>query len=168
MTFRPAGPDDAQVLGDLERDANLASLGHVFAPSEHPFPEGAVVARWRAVLAEPGVSVEVVDGVDDSAGLRCYVAHDATTLRHLAVHPDAWGEGLARRAVERAVASIRAAGGRPRLWCLVENHRAQGLYAHLGWVASGVERRAEWPPHPAEVELVLGPAPDAAVADSPA
>lgn len=152
MSWRAATPADADALGDLERDANLASLGHVFAPAAHPFPEGAVRDRWRRTLLEPGVRVEVVDG---PGRLDCYVAYDGVTLRHLAVHPEAWRRGLGRDAVGRAVAAIRADGGRPRLWCLVLNHRAQRLYAGLGWTASGVERRAEWPPYPTEVELVL-------------
>ena len=30
------------------------------------------------------------------------------------------------------------------------NHRALGLYRHLGWRPTGRERRAEWPPYPIE------------------
>ena len=154
-TFRRATPIDADALGDLERDANLVGLAHVFALAEHPFPDAAVRDRWHRTLADPGVRVDVVDAAVGSSRLDCYAAYDATTLRHLAVRPDAWGKGLARAAVERAAEAIRAGGGRPRLWCLVANHRAQGLYAHLGWTATGLERRAEWPPYPTEVELVL-------------
>lgn len=152
-SYRRAMPDDADRLADLERDANLVALAHVFAAADHPFPDAAVRERWRRTLGEPGVQVDVVDGPDGR--LDCYVAHDATTLRHLAVHPDAWGRGLARASVERATTSIRGRAGRPRLWCLALNHRALGLYAHLGWTPSGVERPAEWPPYPIECELVL-------------
>jgi hypothetical protein len=45
--WRAAGPDDALLLTDLERAANLASLGHVFAPDRHPYPYDDVHARWR-------------------------------------------------------------------------------------------------------------------------
>ncbi len=152
MIFRRATPGDAEALRDLERAANLVGLAHVFPAADHPFPDDGVLARWRTVLADPAVTTEVVDGAD---GLICFVAHDATTLRHLAVHPDHWGTGLARAGVERAVAAIRARGEQPRLWCLLANDRADGLYRHLGWEPSGGERTCEWAPHPRERELVL-------------
>ena len=64
------------------------------------------------------------------------------------MHPDRWGTGLAREGVELAVAAIRAAGRTPVLWVLVANHRARGLYEHLGWEPTGREQPAEWPPYP--------------------
>lgn len=152
--FRRATASDAPALLELERSANLAALGHVFPPDRHPFPEGDVLARWTLVLADPGVRVDVVDA-EDGTGLLCVVASDDETVRHLAVRPDAWGRGLARACVERAAREIRAGGRTPRLWCLVDNHRARGLYEHLGWRATGVTEEAEWPPHPMQMEYAL-------------
>ncbi|MCW2792429.1 MAG: family N-acetyltransferase [Nocardioides sp.] len=155
--WRPATPDDAALLTDLERAANLATLGHVFPPDLHPYPYDAVLARWRRTLVEPGVRVDVRPGPD---GLAALAAYDTTTLRHLAVHPGHWGAGLAREAAGRATAAIRDGGaGRALLWCLRENHNARGFYAHLGWRATGLTRAAEWVPHPEEMEyeLDLGP-----------
>ena len=143
--WRRAGADDAVALADLERDANLVGLAHVFPPEQFPFPWDGVRERWSATLDEPGVVVEVVDG---SEGLEAFLAHDGTTLRHLAVHPDRWGQGLARTAVERA-----AAAGAHRLWCLVDNYRARALYEHLGFRETGGSRQAPWPPYPTELEL---------------
>ena len=151
-TFRPALPADAHALRDLERAANLVALAHVFPPDRYPFPDDAVLARWYDVLADPAVEVEVVAG---DSGLRCLVAWDPTTLRHLAVHPDHWGNGIAGEAIRRAVTSIRAHGHEPVLWCLAENTRARAVYQHLGWGSTGRERRAEWPPYPVEQEHVL-------------
>lgn len=158
MGWRRAGPADAAALAALEEAANLVALAHVFG--DLPFPREAVLEHWRDTLAEADVSVDVVDGVSGEDGgtggaLDCFVAYDATTLRHLAVRPGRWGEGLATAAIARATGAIRAAGHRPRLRCLVENHRALRLYAHLGWTPSGLERRAPWPPYPMERELVL-------------
>ena len=141
--WRRAGTADADALAALERDANLVALAHVFPPDRFPFPYDAVRDRWAATLAEPDVVVEVVDG---DGRLDAFLAHDAATLRHLAVHPDRWGDGLAREGVERA-----ALAGANRLWCLVDNHRARALYEHLGWRETGERRRAEWPPHPVEL-----------------
>ena len=33
------------------------------------------------------------------------------------------------------------------------NHRARGLYEHLGWEPTGREQAAEWPPYPVELQL---------------
>lgn len=155
--LRPATAADAPALRDLERAANLVGLAHVFPVADFPFPDDEVLARWRRVLADPGVVVEVVDADADgrALGLDCLVAYDATTLRHLAVHPRRWGSGLARLAVTRAARAIRDGGAQPRLWCLAANGRALGLYAHLGWEPTGVEKRSEWTPFPTERELVL-------------
>ena len=146
--WRPATAVDADALADLERDANLAALGHVFPPDLYPFPWDGVRERWAATLGSSEVVVDVVDG---DAGLDVFLAHDATTLRHLAVRPSRWGEGLARTAVERAWAA-----GATRLWCLVDNHRARAVYDHLGYAETGGRRQAPWPPYPTEVELAAG------------
>jgi GNAT superfamily N-acetyltransferase len=138
--FRAATPSDAVALTDLEHDANVVALAHVFVDT--PYPADEVRARWERTLADPAVLVEVCG---PATRLDVYVCWDAATLRHLAVRPERWGSGLARRALERAA-------GVSRLWCLVENHRARGLYEHLGWQPTGRERGAEWPPYPREME----------------
>lgn len=150
--FRAATTGDAAALTVLERVANLAALGHVFDQQRYPFPTEALLERWEWLLIDPDVSVRVVGG---RTGLECLVAYDAALLRQLAVRPERWGTGLGRAAVELAVESIRAAGGVPHLWCLRENHRARGMYEHLGWVPTGAERELAWPPHPVELEYVL-------------
>ena len=150
MTWRTATRDDAVALRDLEREANLVGLAHVFPGL--PFPDDGVLGRWQATLADPSVTTEVCFDPRPVA----LTSYDATgRLRHLAVHPDRWGSGLATAGIERAVASIRAAGRAPVLWVLVANHRARGLYEHLGWEPTGREQSAEWPPYPAEVEYRL-------------
>jgi GNAT superfamily N-acetyltransferase len=146
VTWRPATLGDAVELRDVEREANLVGLAHVFEGV--PFPDDAVLARWEATLADPSVTVLMTPGA--------FTSWDTTgRLRHLAVHPDQWDRGLAREGVELAVAGIRACGRVPTLWVLVANHRARGLYEHLGWRPTGAARLAEWPPYPQEIELTL-------------
>jgi GNAT superfamily N-acetyltransferase len=146
--WRRAALVDATALRDLERAANLVGLAHVFGGL--PFPEEGVLQRWRETLADPAVTVLLHEHAFTSWD-------EAGRLRHLGVHPDHWGTGLAREGVELAVAGIRAAGRTPALWVLVDNHRARGLYDHLGWEPSGREQQAEWPPYPVEMELELDP-----------
>lgn len=137
--WRRAGVDDAGPLADLERDANLVGLAHVFG--DLPFPYDSVLTRWVLVLDDPEVVTEVVDG---DRGLVAYAAYDDESLRHLAVHPDFWRRGIAREAVLRS--------GATRLWVLADNHRARGLYESLGWTPSGVTQECPWEPHPTELE----------------
>ena len=146
-SWRAADTDDAGPLRDLERAANLVGLAHVFSADRFPFPDDDVLARWALVLQDPEVVVEVVDGDD---GLLAFAAYDDDSLRHLAVHPDAWGTGLAGAGVARAVAH-----GAARLWVLDANHRARRLYERLGWSATGVEQECPWVPHPTELEYAF-------------
>jgi GNAT superfamily N-acetyltransferase len=138
--FRAATVADADALTALERDTNLVALAHVFPGV--PYPDGDVRERWLRLLADPLVSVEVAGPPER---LDVYLAWDDVRLRHLGVRPEAWGRGLARRAVERAA-------GVSRLWVLADNQRARGFYAHLGWAPTGREQKAEWPPYPVELE----------------
>lgn len=135
--------DDADALTGLERDTNVVALAHVFPGVDYPYDE--VRARWLSLLLDAGVRVEVLGPPDR---LDVYLAWDSGRpwrLRHLGVRPEAWGLGLARRAVERAT-------GTRRLWVLRENTRARGFYDHLGWAPTGREQQAEWAPYPVELE----------------
>lgn len=145
-SWRPATTTDAGPLADLERDANLVGLAHVFG--DLPFPYDAVLTRWVLVLDDPEVVTEVVVG---HGGLVAFAAYDDTSLRHVAVHPDVWGTGLASEGVARAVAH-----GAHRLWVLQDNHRARGVYEHLGWSATGLTQECPWSPHPTELEYHRG------------
>ena len=149
--FRAATLDDLSALRDLEREANLVGLRHVFPPDRFPFPDDDVLARWALVLDEPGVDVLVRDA--ENGGLDLFAAYDDRSLRHLAVHPDQWGTGLATTAIETVLRAMDERGTTiAELWCLEENHRARRLYEYLGWRPVEDDRRpAPWPPHPTEM-----------------
>ena len=152
--FRVATEADLPALRDLERDANLAALGHVFPPDRYPFPDDDVLARWAIVMQDPTVQVLVVDADPDAPekGLVLFAAHDDTSLRHLAVRPDHWGHGLATTAVEAVVRHLDQRGTTVAdLWCLEDNRRARRFYEYLGWRPTTERRPAPWPPHPTEM-----------------
>lgn len=140
--WRRATVADALALTELERDANLIALAHVFG--DLPYPVDDVLARWTLVLADPSVTVEVL------GDFTALVAHDGVSLRHLAVHPSSWGRGLGATGVSRAV----AAGAR-QLWVLEENVVARRLYERLGWAPSGARQDCPFPPFPVELDYVL-------------
>lgn len=149
--FREATAEDLGALRDLEREANLVALGHVFPPERYPFPDDAVLTRWRIVLDDPDVSTLVADA-EDGRGLAAFVAYDEATVRHLAVRPDHWGRGLASAAIDQALHAMDVRGTTSAsLWCLVENHRARRLYEYLGWQPTEDRQEAPWPPHPTEM-----------------
>lgn len=149
--FRAATDDDLVDLRDVEREANRVALGHVFPPDRYPFPDADVLARWRIVLDDPEVAVAVVDDPRD-LGLVAFVAHDDTSLRHLAVRPDHWGQGLATAAIEHVLRAMDLRGApAASLWCLLDNDRARSLYEYLGWRPTEDIREAAWPPHPLEL-----------------
>jgi len=150
--FRPASTDDLIALLDLERAANLVGLAHVFPADRYPFPDDDVLARWALVLDEPGVTVLVRDADDGRRGIDVLAAYDGRSLRHLAVHPDHWGTGLASAAIAAVLEAMAGRGSTvAELWCLEENARARRLYEHLGWRAGADRRPAPWPPHPTEL-----------------
>lgn len=153
MVFRKAENEDLIGLLDLERAANLAALGHVFPLDRYPFPDDDVLARWRLVMDDPDVTVLVVDA-DPNAGdtLAAYAAYDDSALRHLAVHPDRWGQGLGTAAIELALRGMGLRGStQASLWCLKDNSRARRRYEHLGWMPTDDVREAPWSPHPLEM-----------------
>ena len=147
--FRAATPGDVERLTEVERAASLAALGHIFPPDEYPYPTEEIRARWVELLGSDAVSVRVLDDEERPGVLVALVAFDAERVRHLAVHPRHWRRGHARRALDVATAEM----SRPRLWVLEGNTRARSVYEHLGWVPTGRTGRAEWPPHPTEIEL---------------
>ncbi len=145
--FRAATAADISALTDLEQAANETSIAHLFPGIV--FPRDAVAQNWWFRLTEPATNIEVLDA---EQGLACFVCFDTYRIHHLAVHPDHWGRGLARAAVEHAV--VRMADD-PVLWCLRDNVQARGFYEHLGWTLTDRTAHSDYPPYLPEVEYTL-------------
>jgi GNAT superfamily N-acetyltransferase len=148
VTIRSARPDDLEALVAVQRAAELAALGHIFPPDEHPYPVQAVAIRWRTALAPAR---------DRAVGLACVAPG---WLQGLFVVPDAWGSGLAGRLHAATITIMQAHGcSRCRLWVLEANHRARRFYARHGWRPDGRRQPAPFPPHPVELGYALDLAP---------
>jgi RimJ/RimL family protein N-acetyltransferase len=148
---------DLPTLLALEKAASTAGLAHIFG-TDRPFPDDDVLARWRIVLDEPGVTVVIDDEVGEPIG---YAAYGDGWLRHFGYVPAWWGTGRAEALHDYAVAALRSRPGEAgplRLWVLVDNHRARGFYGRLGWVDSGVRDYEVFPPYPEKMEMLLLPA----------
>ena len=139
--FRAATPLDAEALTDLERDANLVALAHVFPDT--PYPADEVRARWERVLLDPEVRVDVCG---PPTRLDAYVVLGRSpcsdTWRYV---PRDGGAGWPAGRSSAPPASSR-------LWCLVENAPRPRPLRALGWQPTGREQSAEWPPYPREME----------------
>jgi hypothetical protein len=62
--------------------AELAALGHIFPPDEHPYPVQAVAIRWRTALAAAGIRVLLAGRGDRAVGLAC-IDKDRRTRNHV-------------------------------------------------------------------------------------
>ena len=135
---------NAEVLAEIQEEASLAGVEHIYPPDLYPFPRDAVRARWAAfdgwTRVERDGFVAVVDG----------------WLEAMYVRPRAWGSGLADELHAAAAGELRRRGTeRGRLWVLEENGRARRFYERHGWQADGTNRVVEFPPHPIDLGYEL-------------
>ncbi len=148
--IRVATGDDAVALFDIEKQASIAALSHIFGP-DISFPDDDVLARWQLVLEEPGITTLVDVEDDDPVG---YAAFGDGWLRHFAVVPSLWGTGQATTLHRAAVDGLAAQGTTTAyLWVLVDNVRGRAFYKRQGWVDTGVRDVEVFPPYPAKMKL---------------
>ena len=149
LTIRESGPNEAEALLRVQRDACVAGFPHIFPPDEYPFPSDEVLERWKAFagrifVAEDDGEIVGVAGIGD-----CW-------LNGFYVMPDHWGSGLALQLHDTAVAAIRESGcDQAHLWVLEENHRARRFYERHGWKLNEETRVVPYPPHPLDVGYTL-------------
>lgn len=142
--LRPARLGDEGLLASVEQAANSDALAHVFTS---PYPWSAVRDRWAALLEDASVTcaLVVVDGT--AVG---YLAHDATTLRHIGVVARHRGTGVGAQVLASVPTSV------DRLWVLEANARARRFYERHGWRPDGRSQPCEFEPFPLEVGYTRG------------
>lgn len=149
LVLRGSGPEEAALLHTIQRDACLPAFGHIFPPERYPFPDDAVLDRWRTFVGR----VHVAERNGSAVGL---AATDDGWLHGLYVVPAEWGLGAASLLHDRAVVDLAAEGREEaRLWVLEENGRARRFYERLGWVGNSDTRVVPFPPHPLDVGYSL-------------
>jgi len=151
--IREARSDEAEALAELQRDASLAALAHIFPPERYPFPLDDVRERWRAALVDPGMFVLVAEEDGRPVGL---AGARRDWLDGLYVAPTHWGTGVAADLHDRALELVRAGGSHEcRLWVLEGNERARRFYERLGWRENGDTRVVPFPPNPIDVGYTI-------------
>ena len=135
---------DAALLAEIQEEASLAGVAHIYPPALYPFPRDAVRERWEAFD-------DWVHGTADG-----FVAVKDGWLEAMYVRPSAWGSGLADELHAAAVAELGRRGTeRARLWVLDGNGRARRFYERHGWRPDGSSRVVEFPPHPIDLGYAL-------------
>ena len=51
--LRPLARDDVRRLVEVQREAAVVGLGHIFPQDTHPFPTERVRERWLAEIDDP-------------------------------------------------------------------------------------------------------------------
>ena len=153
VRIRLAGPDEAEMLFEIQKAASLAGLGHIFPADRFPYPDDAVRERWREVVAGPEHQALVAETDGEAVGV---AAIEGDWLNGFYVLPDGWGSNVAPALHEAVVDSIRAAGAATaHLWVLEANARARRFYERLGWSENGTTRVVPYPPNPIDVGYSL-------------
>src|SRR4051794_6066167 len=143
VVIRRSGPHEAEAHLTVQRDACVAAFQHVFPSDLYPFPDEAVLRRWRESTGTTLVAEE--DG--RIVGL---AAVDACWLGGFYVLPELWGSGIADELHDAALATVPDCP-EIRLWTLEANHRARRFYEKRGWRPNGETRVVPFPPNPLDV-----------------
>lgn len=152
LTTRAARRADAAAVARLWTAANTARQAEVGLPLGPVAGAGIADAEQQVHLrlADPASFALLVEENGDLVAMALVLqalAQDGASpdplpgLAHVsmvAVRPDRWGQRLGALVLELAQLDARKRGFiRAQLWTHETNRRAQRLYEHLGWVASG-------------------------------
>jgi GNAT superfamily N-acetyltransferase len=149
VNVRPAGPDEADTLLAIQREAAVDAFAHIYPPERYPFPDDAVREVWAEALSDPGVEVYVaeVDGVPAGA-----VSVGKGFLSTLYVLPAHQGSGLGSALHDLALERLREQGfDEARLWTLEGNDSGRRFYERRGWSLTAETRVVPYPPNPIDV-----------------
>lgn len=125
VRHRSAGAQDLTAIVEINRAAATTAYAAIFG--EARYPEEGVRRRYTRLLADPDVSVFIVDG-------RGYAAARPGHLEALYVVPEAWGSGVADELYAEAA---RVAGRPATLWVLEANERGRRFWERRGWRPTG-------------------------------
>lgn len=147
MTYRDAGPHDADALAALFRDSFTDTFGHLYRPEDlATFLSGFGEARWAAELADPAFAIRLAEKGRKPVGylklgprsLPVEPQGTAIELKHLYLIHLAQGTGAGAALMEWALATARARGADEMLLSVyIDNHRAKRFYTRYGFERVG-------------------------------
>jgi GNAT superfamily N-acetyltransferase len=151
VELRPASPDDAEQLIDLQvaawQEAFLPLLPRGFpVPARTEFRVAAKrVQGLRSVNRTVAVEASRVIGLCTDGPSRDEDAPPQVgEIRAMFVHPEHWRQGAGRALAGNALGNLRSAGfSEATLWSFADNHRANAFYAELGFEPDGARQGRE-------------------------
>jgi len=145
---RPARPGDGARLGEIFLASGRAAwAGHL--PAAGLAVVTSPAEEWEAQIIDPDVICLLADLDGEPAAfavLRASPDSDAdpaavALLDRLYTDPGAWGRGLGRALVARAMEDLRARGFREATLWTAEWNRSRGFYEAIGWSLDGARRQ---------------------------
>lgn len=141
VAVRPAGPEDAAVVGEIHAESWAVAYAPFFEPA---FAAGQIAdrrTRWSDRVRAGGVLLGTVDG----RPLAFTWAGPSPTRAGLAelygcyAHPDGWGTGVAPALV---AATLDGLAGFPavHLWTLRDTAQSRRFYVKCGFAETGAVR----------------------------
>jgi ribosomal protein S18 acetylase RimI-like enzyme len=143
ITYRDAGPEDAETIGALFRESFTDTFGHLYAPEDlAAFLGGFTTEVWRSDLSDPAFAFRLAEEDGQPAG---YVKLGPTTLPHVVPGPaielrqfyllGRWhARGIGRELMEWALSEARRRGAETLyLSVFIDNHRARRFYERYGF-----------------------------------
>jgi RimJ/RimL family protein N-acetyltransferase len=129
---------------EIKRAASLAAYGHIFPPSEYPFPDEGVRDEETAMMADEKARALIAEKDGRAAGFIALIDAEVVSLF---VVPEEWGQGIGTTLHDAAIRPLAQSGrGCVRLWVLEENRVARRFYERLGWRTDGRRRTSPFPP----------------------
>ena len=146
VTYRDAGPEDAETLSALGRATFTETFGHLYTPENlAAFLLSHSPERWRAELSDPAFLVRLAEEDGRAAAyaklgppsLPFEVRRPSIELRQFYVLKPWQGTGVARELMRWALAEARARAEEMYLSVFVDNHRARRFYEGYGFEVIG-------------------------------
>jgi GNAT superfamily N-acetyltransferase len=146
VTYRIAGPPDADTLSDLGRETFAETFGHLYSTENlAAFLENHRPERWGAELSDPALIVRLAEEDGRAAAyaklgppsLPFEVKHPAIELRQFYVAKPWQGSGVAQALMEWVLGEAKERAQELYLSVFVDNHRARRFYARYGFEQIG-------------------------------
>ena len=144
---RPARPGEGARLGEIYLESGRAAwAGHL--PVEGLAEVRSPTSDWERQISAPDVIVLVGELDDEPAALAVLCASadpdsdsaEVALLDRLYTEPAAWGRGLGRSLLARAMEVLRKRGFREVTLWTAEWNGSRGFYEALGWKQDGAAR----------------------------
>ncbi len=147
-TLRMPTVADAGAIAVIMRECFTATFGHLYDPADlASFLDGLTLERWQAEIADPAFAFLLAEEQEGRAvgfakmgphSLPVTPAGPMIELRQLYVLGSQQGTGLARRMMDRVIATARDRGAQELfLSVYVDNHRARRFYERYGFEEIG-------------------------------